>query len=268
MDWFKYPLEKFIYFVASVIPGFTVLLIIQLSAPGVFEGFFWIGFFGYKTKLSIIVLVAFIIGYSATTLLRALIGGVFGALEGAFPTPFQPYHLHEVAPWRDPKWRAVLKNYLGAKAPPDTDLIRPQVYDLKMQGLNLLPELERPRALYELNAEQIQTQMNDASWGAWYDHFHVLVLQPSDRDWFFHLRWGLNINFETAGLIVLVGSLFVPALRHWWFILPSLLWVLLLGAEEYNGSRQYRDKWSTLSKQVKHLLESQPVAQGSLFQGS
>jgi hypothetical protein len=94
MDWFKYPLEKFIYFVASVIPGFTVLLIIQLSAPGVFEGFFWIGFLGYKTKLSIIVLVAFIIGYSATTLLRALIGGVFGALEGAFPTPFRPYHLH------------------------------------------------------------------------------------------------------------------------------------------------------------------------------
>jgi hypothetical protein len=267
MDWFKYPLDKIIYFVASIIPGFTVLVTIQLSSPRGFEWFFWIGFLGYKTKLTIIVLLAFIIGYSATTFVRSLIGGVFGAVQGASPVPFQPYHLHEVAPWRDPRWRSVLKNYLGAKARPDTELITPQLYDLRRQGLNLLPESQRPQALYELDTDRLQTQMNDGSWGAWYDHFHQLVLQPTERDWFFHLRWGLSINFEVAGLIILVGSAFLPALRHWWLMLPSICWVLLLAAEEYNDVRLYRDKWSTLSKQVKFLLESQPAVQGSLFQG-
>jgi hypothetical protein len=161
-----------------------------------------------------------------------------------------------------------MKPAVGTKAPPDTELITPQLYDLRKQGLNLLPESQRSLALYQLNNEQLKTQMNDGSWGAWYDHFHQLVLQPADRDWFFHLRWGLNINFETAGLIILVGSVFLPPLRHWWFMLPSAVWVLLLVAEEYNSVRLYRDRWSTLSKQVKFLLESQPAIQPSLFGGA
>lgn len=80
MDLSKYPLEKVFYFVAGVIPGFTALLIFQLAVPGAFTWFFTLGFIGYKTKLSLILLVAFVIGNSMTTFLRAIVGMVGGVV--------------------------------------------------------------------------------------------------------------------------------------------------------------------------------------------
>jgi hypothetical protein len=56
MDPFKYPIEHLFDFVAGVIPGFTAL----------------ISFLGYKTKLFLILVVAFVIGNNMTTFLRAL----------------------------------------------------------------------------------------------------------------------------------------------------------------------------------------------------
>src|SRR5258707_589380 len=66
MNLSKYPLEKVFFFLAGIIPGFVALLIFQLAAPGTFGWFFTLGFLGYKTKLGLILLSAFIIGNSLT----------------------------------------------------------------------------------------------------------------------------------------------------------------------------------------------------------
>jgi hypothetical protein len=48
----KYPLEKFFYFLAGVIPGFVAILIYHLAVLGSFTWFFQLSFLGYTTKHS------------------------------------------------------------------------------------------------------------------------------------------------------------------------------------------------------------------------
>ena len=52
----KYPLEKFFYFLAGVIPGFVAILIYHLAVLGSFTWFFQLSFLGYTTKLSLTIL--------------------------------------------------------------------------------------------------------------------------------------------------------------------------------------------------------------------
>jgi hypothetical protein len=59
MDWSRYPLDKLVFFVAGIIPGSVALLVYQLAVPGSFNWFFALGFLGYRSKLTLIVLVAF-----------------------------------------------------------------------------------------------------------------------------------------------------------------------------------------------------------------
>lgn len=103
MDWSKYRLDKLIYLAAGVIPGFTALLIFELNRPGAFDWFFQLGFLGYRTKLGLIMLVAFVIGHTLTSLLGAVLGAMGGAFGGV--AGYLPPNFHETAPWRDSTWR-------------------------------------------------------------------------------------------------------------------------------------------------------------------
>src|SRR5882757_1233860 len=124
MDLSKYPLEKFFFFAAGIIPGFVALLIFQFAAPGSFGWFFCLGFLGYKSKLSIILLTAFIIGNSLTSFLSGILGGIGGAIGMRLARePYQPPHNQKIAPWRDARWRIVLRSRLGDQVPNDTILL-------------------------------------------------------------------------------------------------------------------------------------------------
>jgi hypothetical protein len=168
MDFSKYPLEKFFYFIAGVIPGFVALLIFQLAAPGSFGWFFSLGFLGYRTKLSLILLAAFVVGNTLTTFLTAFllfIGGFYGSVV-AEKRPYRPSASYDTAPWRDPRWRTVLRNRLGTQAPNDTPFMWRELYDQRRQQVDLImPAEERPTALTALNLEKIQSDMNDSEWG-------------------------------------------------------------------------------------------------------
>ncbi len=83
MDLSKYPLEKLLYFVAGVIPGFVALLIFHVAAPGSFGWFFSLGFLGYRTKVALVVLTAFVVGNSMTRFLSGFLGAIGGAIGGA-----------------------------------------------------------------------------------------------------------------------------------------------------------------------------------------
>jgi hypothetical protein len=253
MDLSKYPLEKLLYVVAGVIPGFVALLIYYVAEPNSFSWFFSLGFLGYRTKLALVVLTAFVIGNSMTRFLSGIFGAFGGAIGGAVGG--QPPYALELAPWRDPTWRAALSKVLGRHAPNDTQLFTKWFYDSKLQEIEFLPEANRPLEITKLEIAKLENQRQDGEWARWYRYYHNLILQPPDRDFLFHVQKGLNFNLQTAAVYVLVSSAIVPGIRRWWCILPALLWTLLLLAEEYWSLRSWADSWSTLDKQITYLTE-------------
>ncbi len=133
--------------------------------------------------------------------------------------------------------------------------MREELYDLRLQQIDLQPEAQRSFAIANLNVEKLKTESDDFYWARWYDQYHRTVLRPADRDVLFHVQRGLSFNLETAAVYVLVSALVVPRVRHWWCILPASLWTVSLILEESVAFRQMTDKWSTLSAQITHLSE-------------
>jgi len=258
MDLSKYPLEKLVYFVAGIIPGFVALLIYRLAVPGSFGWFFAPGFLGYNTKLSVVLLTAFIVGNSMTQFLSSILGATGGVI--ATLRPYQPPHSYTVAPWRDPRWRAALKNYLRAQAPKDTQLIPQALFNMMRTSVNNLPEAQRPGALVKLEGDKLDTEINDHNWADWYSHFHRVVLFDHEaRDIQWHVHQGLAFNLETAALYVLISTVFVPSVRHWWCILPACMWAMVLIAGEFRSVSQTMNKWSSLSEQIRYLVAQEPL---------
>jgi hypothetical protein len=261
MDLSKYPFEKLFYFVAGIIPGFVALLIFQLATPKSFDWFFTIGFLGYKSKITIIAIAAFIIGNSMTSFLGSISGGVVGAIGGYLATePYKPPHSYEVAPWRDPRWRLALKRYLGEQAPNDSNLITPEVFNLLRGPIERLPVAEQPLALLTLENSSLNSKMDDGKWSNWYNHYHQIVLTQEKPEQFErYVRKGLNFNLETTSFYVVISALIVPAVRHWWCILPAGIWIIIFLSEQYRGVRQFRDPWSTLAEQIDYLIAQKPL---------
>jgi cellulose synthase/poly-beta-1,6-N-acetylglucosamine synthase-like glycosyltransferase len=61
-----------------------------------------------------------------------------------------------------------------------------------------------------------------------------------------------------AALYALLSTPFVSGLRHWWCVLPAVLWTLILVAEQYAAVRRISDPWSTLTQQIEYLYEEDP----------
>jgi hypothetical protein len=176
-----------------------------LAVPGSFNWFFALGFLGYRTKLSLIVLVAFIVGDSVTTFLRGSIGAMDGI--GRFresATLFSTTILLDRSLER-PQMAHGYYEASGNSRPQDTTPKLPDILETRRKMVELLPSNEQPRGLYELNSEKLAADMADLQWERWYDHYHTIVLRPDDRDSFFHVGYNLRINFG-SGCGVCVGQ--------------------------------------------------------------
>ncbi|HKW16836.1 MAG TPA: hypothetical protein VJO35_04950 [Terriglobales bacterium] len=125
-------------------------------------------------------------------------------------------------------------------------------------SLPLLPPM-LTTAMAELNLEKLNSEIEDGRWREWYEHFHQLVLFRSERDAFYHVRIGLNSNMEAAGLYVLVSALLIPAIRHWWCIVPACGWAILFLAETYSGFSNYGNRWSTMFEQINYLSKARAI---------
>jgi len=160
VDWSKYALEKLVYFVAGIVPGFVALLVFQLSHSGLLDSFFRLSYLGYRTKLAFVLMVCFAVGLTITTMVRGLIGAGWAVYTDQTKNqrPYQPSSTFPIAPWRDPRWRTVLAKHLGTGVPNDTVLILPEIFETRRQMVELLPANEQPRALYELTSEKLGTE--------------------------------------------------------------------------------------------------------------
>jgi len=249
MDWTKYPLEKLFSLVAGIIPGFVVLLIF----PGWLPWFFALGFLGYRTKLSLLALLAFVVGFTVTSFLNAFLGAV-GGVVGL--STYKPPYSYSLAPWRDPTWRELIRKRLGAGCPNDTHPMSPLLLDLRSKIVANLPQDQQAAAGIELHTERLAAESDDLNWASWYDHYHKIILEPS-KDVVWHVHTGLTFNLEAAALIILLSATVLPSVRHWWCILPAFIWLLLLITECVVSLQQAADKWATLRDQIKYLSTDQ-----------
>lgn len=253
MDFSKYPLEKVFDLVAGVIPGVAAMLVYAAAAPGVLGWFFSLGFLGYKTKLAFLALAAFVVGSTLTTIVGVMLAVMVQVVLALRPVKLS--YQYDAAPWRDPLWRSLVRDHIGAKAPKDTDLMSQASYQHQLNAPDSLPVEQKITRNHELLTEMLGVQKDDQDWERWYNHFHEIVLKPDDKDFSLHIRNGLRINLETTALYVLVGALFVPHLRRWWCILPASIWGLVFLAEVFWEYKKKTDRWTTLSAQVKYLSD-------------
>jgi len=254
MELSKYPLDKLLYFAAAVLPGSVALVIFQIESPGSFEWFFHLGFLGYKARLALILLACFVVGYTLTSILNSFlgaIGGVIGSIVAQRRLSLP--RSDSAAPWRDPQWRILVQKQLGDNAPSDTQLISDAVVALSRSLIAKLPESERQLKELELDREKLNAEIDDSRWEEWYNHYHQIVLTPGEHDFFWHVSNGLNFNLQTASLYVLFSAMIIPAVRHWWCIVPAFTWVFLLATETYVALNRAVNRWSTLSAQVIYL---------------
>jgi hypothetical protein len=234
----------------------VALLIYDLAVPGSFAWFFELQGLGYRTKAAIVLVVAFIVGNTLSTFLNSVlvtIGAFCGSMIAA--RPFQQPSSLAVAPWRDARWRLALRRRLGERTPNDSALIPQALYDLRLQGIGLLPEADRPAATYALNRDRLQAEIDDSQWAAWYDQYHQKVLVSRDKwDVQSHVAHGLDFNLKTAAVYVLISAFFVQRLHHWWCLLPASVWTVLLILEQYGTFRRFLDPWTSISGQIDLLL--------------
>lgn len=257
MDLSKYPIHKLFHLIAGIIPGFTALFIFELAKPGAFEWFFSLGSIGYRTRLSLILIASFIVGYTLTKFFSAFLGGLGGVLGAYYARkPYKPPHSFMVAPWRDRRWRTALKNVLGADAPNDTQLMSKEVFELRRRTAEQFPNTLTTTALADLNLEKLNLEIDDGKWEQWYDYYHNIVLLSENPDISFQVQTGLNFSLEVTGLCILFSALFVPEVRHWWCITPACGWVFMLVAEVYAQLKKSLNKWLSLSQQIEYLSKS------------
>ena len=267
MDWSKYPLEKLLHYAAGVIPGFAALFVLEIVASGSFARFFKVDFLGYKTKITLILLAAFVIGNTLSILLGIIVGMtlvVAGAITAAMrsrPT-YQRRHAYDAVPWRDPFWRMLARKRLGDRAPNDTLLESRVAFDLHRNFQAGLPEHLRTQSLQEMDMVRNKLETDDANWAAWYQHYHELILRKENRSFDSYVRTGLTFNLETAALFLLVSTFFVRSMRHWWVILPACVWIAFLVLENMGNWTKYTNRWSTLSAQIAHLSGAETDSDG------
>jgi len=256
MDFSKFPLERLFYFVAGMIPGSAALVIYGLSEPGRYDWFFDLRSLGYRTKFALILLVALVIGNSLTVFLNRILAAIGGAIGGSKGDKLlKPLRSELATPWRDAKWRELVKKELGDRAPAEVPFISEWLFEQRRKLIESLPPAQQTQPVLDLAAEKLKSDTNDFEWEEWYDHYHQVVIWPSERPFEWHVQNGFNFNLQATSLYILISAVVVPGVRHWWCILPASLWALFLLAEMVFMWNRYTKRWSTLSEQIKLLSQ-------------
>jgi hypothetical protein len=263
MDLAKILLDKFFGFVAALIPGFFLLLVVVLHHGDLWRQLWDLNYLGYETKVAIVVFAAFIAGVTVSSFAGAAIGGFIGGLsayKGAKaaqaaarasaadtqvsdtdPGPPQPIPL-----WRDANWRKLLTAYLGNAAPDDLQPIGDQNdYNQLIRFAKALPDADQQQAAF---AAIQQRQFNEQLWMDWWNRLYRLTLQKNDPKMLIGLT--LDGNIGSACLIILLSAPFTPILRQWWIVLPSIIWVLISAAQTY---KQYYDATNPTESFIKQM---------------
>lgn len=252
LDVGRIPFSKAFPFLASVLPGFTIIFLYESSHTGTMEQFISMSLLGYKTKLTLIVIVAFLLGYSLNKLLAAVFGAFGGVVGGSSFSWLgkDPFNI-SVAPWRDKRWRAAYARRFEGDAPADLSLTPDDAgRKLKYEGPDSA-ELER----FAADAFQVVTErvLNDEEWRSRYLRLHLEALTKTGREFADEIGAGLDSNLTISALVLVISSWVMPQVRIWWLLLLAYMWFgqsLLITV--YKTTRFF-DPWSTFRSQMDFL---------------
>lgn len=276
MDFAKVLLDKFFGFIAALIPGFFVLLVLVLHKGNLWKQFWEINYLGYQTKVAILFFAAFVAGCTISSFTGAVIGGVIGGITGyrnaqsaaqaaaAAPGPQEQEQagtaqgqqqaqsalaaVQGVPYWRDANWRKLLSVYLGTAAPENMVPIRDQdEYGQLMTWVKSLPAGQQQQELADI---QVRIY-NDQLWMDWWTRLHMLTLQKNDPK--MQMALTLEGNLGGACLVILLSAPWTPVLRQWWIVLPSLFWVLITAAQAFKQYVDASNPTQSFLKQMEYL---------------
>ena len=162
----KFPIDRTFRFVAGIIPGLMAILVYCIAHPAAYYLIAGAAGIGYKTKISLVLALAFVIGNSLTVFATATLGAI-GGIIGVSSTVKWP-RVPETAPWRDPKWRKLAARYLGEHAPDDTQPLPDSQFNMKQTVIRGLPEVQQARALLDLAQRRMKLASDDSDWRQWY----------------------------------------------------------------------------------------------------
>jgi hypothetical protein len=122
-------------FLAALIPGSAVLLVFILNKQSSLLELWNTTALGYETKLTLVLLCTFSAGFVIQHAITRIGASVGGFIRGFGQWDEKRDELRDQPqPWRDPVWRALLKNYLGGSAPDDIPFISQEAYDQQLKN--------------------------------------------------------------------------------------------------------------------------------------
>ena len=247
MDWLKTTLDRLFVFLASLIPGCACFLLLLLHRPDLISYIWNAQVLSYETKLIISVFLTFVMGWTATYALNALLMETGSILARWLPTTQEP----AAKPWQNKNWRALLMRYLGKAAPKNVEPVYDEVLKLQLEALQHAPAEERVRQAAALFKGKAESELNDHEWRGWWEHFHYTSFQRIEPVPL--MMQTVAHNFYAASLLMLFAMPFTPQLRIWWLIAFCVFWLVHLIAKSANDISRAQNPWSSWTEQMEHL---------------
>jgi len=263
MEFDKIPFVKSFPFLASILPGSALFYLFEIGHPGTLGWFLSISFLGYKSRLFLLSLVFFLLGYSFNKFLAAFFGSFGWVLGRTTKLPLWDRHPYdfETAPWRDQRWRTAYAKRFAIDAPLDSALTPEGLDEQMILAISRLQPGEQPspeQQAYPMKVllEAVNRIGNDQEWKSRYLQLHVAEITKREMGFVAEIGAGLDSNLVITSLILIVSSWFVPQVRLWWIVLPAYLWFaesLLVTAQK---TIRFFDASSTLQAQYQSLVAS------------
>ncbi|HEX4031666.1 MAG TPA: hypothetical protein VHX20_14955 [Terracidiphilus sp.] len=231
MEFDKIPFVKAFPFLASIFPGGALFYLFEVAHRGTLSRFLSISIFGYKSKLLLLLLMLFLLGYSFNKFVAALsesAGWVLGRICKLPVFDRHPYDL-TTAPWRDRRWRAAYARRFAIDVPRDIALTPDSLDEEMLSAISTLQPGEQPSAEQSAYAMRvlhaaIDRISNDQEWKLRYLQLHVAEITRVEMGFVGEIGAGLDSNLTIASVILVVASWFVPQIRFWWLLFPAYLW--------------------------------------------
>ena len=267
LDFAKFPFEKSVHLLTKFLPGFALLYVYNTRSPGAITNILSLPYLGYATRLWLLIAICFTSGYTFSVFLNSFASaaaGAGGALWASFARNKHPY-AYQVAPWRDPNWRAAYIKRFGSNAPKDTTLVLPgNAAELLRLSQPLPPNAVDQQKLAEQITLQINSELktavdaiiNDTAWRMCYERLKFKVLFESPAQPIDEVFGRLDSDFSLASAVLIVGSVLSVHLRVWWLMVPAVAWLAISILRFCVRIYQIVEPWNTFTKQME-LLRSE-----------
>ncbi len=227
----KISLKKAFSFLATIVPGSVLFYLFEIGHPGTIGWFLSISSLGYKSRIFLLLLALFLLGYSFVKFLAAVCGSFGWLLGRTIRLPIFDRHPYDyaTAPWRDKRWRAAYTRRFAIDAPPDLAFTPDSLDEGKIVAISKLqpgeqtsPELSAYS--WEVLQACIKGIFNDEAWRSRYLQLHVAEITKIGNDFASKIGASLDSNISISSLVIIVASWFVPQIRLWWLLLLAYLW--------------------------------------------